>query len=272
MRDEVYHQYAKTLNRDHWWVAHRRALFRDWLARAQVLPEGTRRVLELGPGIGVEHEFLREYGPVTGVEISPIGAAYCRERGYAELLNEDLNGCDLGAGRFDLAVDFHVLYHRWVEDPALVLQRIFTALRPGGYLLLTEPAFAVLRRAHDEVVMAARRWNRSEIRQLVTGAGFELQHDSGFLSVIAPAALAMAVLDRFRSAGEDIKELHPASPQTEGVIRWLLAGERALLRHASLPFGTCWAVLARKPPASQHTRATTEKIGIPFRGTGTDQT
>lgn len=247
MRDEVYHQYAKTLSADHWWVSHRRALFKDWLARTVVRPDGTRAVLELGAGTGVEHDFLREYGAVTGVEISAIGAGYCRERGYAELLNDDLNTCNLGEGRFDLAVDFHVLYHRWVQDPGAVLHRIFTALRPGGYLLLTEPAFAILRRAHDEVVMAARRWNKGEIRDLVTGAGFEIERDSAFLSAIAPAALAMALLDRFRSAGEDIKELHPASPQTEAVIRWLLAGERSILRHVSMPFGTCWAVLARKP-------------------------
>jgi SAM-dependent methyltransferase len=247
MRDEVYHQYAKTLTADHWWVSHRRAIFSDWLARKGVQPDGTRDVLELGSGTGVEHEFLREYGPVTGVEISAIGAGYCREQGYAELLNDDANTCNLGEGRFDLAVDFHVLYHRWVQDPAAVLQRVFAALRPGGHLLLTEPAFEVLRRAHDEVVMAARRWNRSGIRKLVAGAGFELENDSGFLSAIAPAALALAVLDRFGSTGEDIKELHPTSPQTEGVIRWLLAGERALLRHVSIPFGTCWAVLARKP-------------------------
>src|SRR5262249_2928177 len=152
-------------------VSHRRAIFADWLERAGVRADATRHVLEIGCGAGVEHEFLRAYGPVTGVELSPIGAAYCREKGYAGLLPQDLNGTDFGTERFDLAVDFHVLYHRWVNDPGAVLARLCAALRPGGRLLLTEPAFAFLRRSHDDVVMAARRWNRAELGALVRAAG-----------------------------------------------------------------------------------------------------
>lgn len=246
MKDDVYHQYAKTLDPQHWWVSHRRAIFADWLARKGVHPDGKRRVLEIGCGAGVEYDFLQSYGPVTGVELSPIGAAYCRETGYAELLEQDLNTTELGQERFDLAVDFHVLYHRWVNDPGAVLKRICNALRPGGRLILTEPAFAFLRRSHDEVVMAARRWSRPEMSDLVRAAGFEVEHHSAFLSVIAPAAIALALVDRFRSSGEDIRELHPQSSRFEGVLRWLLARERDAIRRVSLPFGTCWAVLAIK--------------------------
>jgi SAM-dependent methyltransferase len=246
MKDDVYHQYAKTLDAQHWWVSHRRAIFADWLARKGVQPDGKRRVLELGCGAGIEHDYLQGYGPVTGVELSPIGAAYCREKGYAELLEQDLNTTEFGVERFDLAVDFHVLYHRWVNDPGAVLRRIFSALRPGGRLLLTEPAFEFLHRSHDEVVMAARRWNRSKLSELVRTAGFEVEHHSAFLSVISPAAIALALIDRFRPSGDDIRELHSQSSGMEGVLRWLLARERDVLRRISLPFGTCWAVLAIK--------------------------
>lgn len=247
MKDEVYHQYAQTLNAGHWWVAHRRAIFANWLKEQGVHADRSRSVLEIGSGSGVEHDFLSEYGPVTGIELSPVGVGYCRDRGYAELLHEDLNASNLGREKYDLAVDFHVLTHAWVHDPSAALKRMGESLRPGGRLLLTEPAFEFLRRSHDAVVMAERRWDKRALLEMIRAAGFVVERHSAFLSLIAPGAVTLALVDRFRSShGDDIRELHPTSPRVEKVVRWLLAGERALIKRRPLPFGTCWAVLARK--------------------------
>ncbi len=246
MLEAVYHQYAQTLD-GHWWVEHRRAILSHWLDELGMNPDGGRNVLELGSGVGAEFDFFRRFGPVTGVEISAVGASYCRRLGYTELLEGDLNHTDLGRDRFDLAADFHVLYHRWIDDPSAVLRGVYASLRPGGTLLLTEPAFEVLRRGHDDVVMAARRWSRRDLRDLVEGVGFRIQRFSAMLTLVAPGALFGAMFDRFRSSSDDIRELHSSSPLTDKLIRGVLGVERALIRSAPLPFGTCWALVAQKP-------------------------
>lgn len=247
MREEVYHQYAQDLSDEHWWVSHRRQLFTSWLAQSGAPRGGTNQVLELGSGVGTEFSFLSTLGSVTGIELSSVGARYCQQRGYARLVNADLNEVDFGQGAYDFVVDFHVLYHSWVKDPRAVLARLYDALKPGGYLLLSEPAYALLSRAHDRVVMAARRWNRKDLLQLITSAGYQVERWSGMLAPVLPLALAHAVVDRFRAPTSDIAELKGGSALAERALGWLLRGERSIAIRAPVPFGTCWAVLARKP-------------------------
>ena len=245
MQDAVYHQYAQALE-THWWADHRRAIFARWLLELGIAPDGSRELLEIGCGAGTEHTFLSRYGSVTGVEINPTGLAYCRTRGYGQLIAGDLNSVELPADRFDLAVDFHVLYHAWVRSPSEVLQRMRQSLRPGGRLIVSEPAYMLLRRAHDDVVMAARRWTRRALLDLITSSGFEVERCSGFLTLIAPVVLLSALRDRLRPPAHDIGELHPPGPVIDRALRAVMALERAMIRLHPLPVGTSWALAARR--------------------------
>ena len=248
MQDAVYHQYAQVM-RDHWWTDHRRKFMARWLRELGVVEGSNHPVLEIGCGAGTEHDFLRRYGPVTGIERNAIGLRYCEQRGYAELIAADLNTVELPSERFDLAVDFHVLYHQWVQDPGALLDRIRGALRPGGRLLLTEPAYMMLQRGHDKAVMAARRWNRRDLVELITSHGFRVERCSGFLTLLAPVVLLSLLRDRLQGPAphaEDVNELHPPHPLVDRVLRMIMTIERALMRVHSLPTGTCWALVARR--------------------------
>jgi SAM-dependent methyltransferase len=245
MDEVVYRQYAECFE-DHWWTDHRHRIFEMWLANEGVQPDGSRRVLEIGSGAGTEHWWLKRYGSVTGVELSPAGLKFCRERGYNELIADNLNTVSLPEQRFGLCVDFHVLYHHWIESPSAVLARLFQATEPGGYLLLTETAHEYLRRGHDEAVMAKRRFARRELEQLVQGAGFEVVRMSGFLTLLLPAVWLSLLLDRLRHQHE-VSELEPPARWVDRTLRIVMALERLLMRLFPLPTGTCWAVLARRP-------------------------
>jgi SAM-dependent methyltransferase len=247
MREGVYRQYAETFE-THWWADHRRRVVTRWLAEVGVSPDGSRRVLEIGSGAGTDHGYWSEFGPVTGVEISATGLEFCRQHAYAELIEGDLNAVDLPHDRFGLAVDFHVLYHEWVKDPAAVLARMRAALEPGGYLVMSEPAFEALRRGHDEVVMAARRWNRRELVELVRSAGFEVQRCSAYLTLLLPAVLLSLLLDKLRPTTHEVEEIRAPSPIVDRVLRLVMSLERLLMRVGSLPVGTSWLLLARRKP------------------------
>lgn len=251
MRDAVYHQYAQSFD-THWWAEHRRALVTRFLHQWGVDPDGSHEVLEVGCGAGTEHAFLHGYGNVTGIEINETGLGYCKRRGYATLIAGDLNEVALPAQHFDIAVDFHVLYHAWVLDPAQVLARMHDALRPGGCLVMSEPAYMLLRRGHDDAVMAARRWTRSDLLDLVRNAGFNVEVCTGFLTLLAPAVLLSLVGDRLRERNlakdthGDVDELQPPHPLVDRVLRSVMAVERQMIRMHPLPVGTCWALVARR--------------------------
>ena len=120
------------------------------------------------------------------------------------------------------------------------------ALKPGGHLVLTEPAYQALRRSHDDVVMAARRWNRRELIELITSAGFEVQRCTGFLTLLIPAVLLSKLRDRLQRATHDISELRPPNPFVDAVVRAVMALERGAIGLHALPTGTCWAIVARR--------------------------
>ena len=70
-----------------WWYVGRRAILADFLNRAQ--QEGsTQRILEIGCGSGGDLATLAAYGPVTGLERSPILASRARAREVAEAIHE----------------------------------------------------------------------------------------------------------------------------------------------------------------------------------------
>ena len=245
MRDGVYRQYAAAFE-THWWADHRRHVVTRWLAAVGVTPDGSHPVLEIGSGAGTDHGYWSRFGPVTGVEISATGLEFCRQRGYSELIEGDLNQLELPRERFELAADFHVLYHDWVKDPAAVLGRMRAALKPGGYLVMSEPAFEALRRGHDEAVMAARRWNRRELVELVRSAGFDVERCSGFLTLLLPAVVLSLLLDKLRPTAHEVDEIRAPSPLVDKVLRLVMGLERLLMRVGSLPAGTSWLLLARR--------------------------
>jgi SAM-dependent methyltransferase len=245
VREVVYRQYAEAFD-THWWADHRRRVVTRWLELAGVRPDGSHPVLEIGSGAGTDHAYWHQFGPVTGVEISKTGLAYCQGRGYAELIEGDLNHLELPHERFDLAVDFHVLYHEWVKDPAAVLGRMRQALKPGGYLVMSEPAFELLRRGHDEAVMAARRWTRGGLVELVKSAGFEVERCTGYLTLLLPAVLLSLLLDKLRPSAHEVDEIKRPSALVDGVLRAIMSVERFLMRLFPLPAGTSWLLLARR--------------------------
>lgn len=252
MRDAVYLQFARTLD-THWWARHRRALVARLLDVRGVDADGSREVLEIGSGAGTEHAFLRRYGRVTGIEVHETGLDFCRQRGYAQLIEQDLNEVEWPAERFDLAADFHVLYHTWVRDPARILSRVRRALRPGGRLALTEPAYEALRRSHDDAVMTARRWTRRDLLALVRGAGFEVEVCTGFLTLLAPLVAGSVLAEKVRTAAfgapvdrEDVAEVDDPSIVLDRVLRAVCAVERGWIRLHPLPVGVCWALVARR--------------------------
>lgn len=236
---------------DHWWGRARRLRAADLLAREGVLPDGSRRVLEIGPGVGSDHEFLAGYGPVTGVELDKTAIQYASRHTYARLIEQDLNAFEPEPASFELLVSFNVLYHAWVAEPPRVLARLVRGLEPGGFMVLTEPAYDWFRREHDEAVMTARRWSRRGLRELLEGAGLEPRRLGGFGALLFPALLASAGLERLRGrrnaqTDREVEELKPPLRPIEWALDRINGAERLLARRIDFPFGPTWIALARK--------------------------
>ena len=110
-----------------------------WLA--ELLPENTAALLDIGCGTGLElDEIFRRFPDlsVTGVDLSREMLAEL-SRKHADrrlaLLQADYFRCELGEACFDAAVAFETLHHFPAERKRGLFARIFRSLRPGGVWL-----------------------------------------------------------------------------------------------------------------------------------------
>jgi 2-polyprenyl-3-methyl-5-hydroxy-6-metoxy-1,4-benzoquinol methylase len=131
----------------------RESYYRDWDAkygmsharrdRILALATGTgMRVLDVGCAAGGLGALIRERGNwVGGVELSEAGSRQAAER-LDRVWSFDIEGewpDELSRGDFDLVVMGEVVEHLF--DPAAVLARAKTALKPGGRIIVTTPNF-----------------------------------------------------------------------------------------------------------------------------------
>jgi SAM-dependent methyltransferase len=176
MRPDEYRKLAETEDRMWYFRAlHRRRA--HWLAR--LLPPGPARVLDAGCGTGGFIRALRTVQPawtVAGVDLSPLACTLARERTGAVITEGSLTALPYADGSFDAVSTGDVLYH--IEDTAAVLGEFARCLRPGGVVVVNEPAYRWLWSYHDEATEGRHRFTRPELVGRLKAAGFTVRFAS----------------------------------------------------------------------------------------------
>jgi ubiquinone/menaquinone biosynthesis C-methylase UbiE len=96
------------------------------------------RMLDIGAARGAYLKACQDRGwQVTGIELSPEGRDYAREKYGMEFHNQPLETLAFPDGSFDAVHMNHVLEH--LVDPAETLREIHRVLSPGGLLVVEVP-------------------------------------------------------------------------------------------------------------------------------------
>jgi SAM-dependent methyltransferase len=228
---------------DHWWYRSTRALMaqllQPWLASRS---PSTTRILDAGCGPGGNGAWLADRGTVTGVDVAMEALEFVRARRPTTTpVRGGLTDLPLRDGSFDAAIAITVLYT--VRDDLSAIAELRRVLRPGGVVLVVEPAFALLRRAHDLTVHGRRRYRRHRLVAAIEEAGFRVRRATYAYSFLAPPAAVLGLLERGRTATDE----HRSDLQRgglDGVFATLAARERRWLVSRDVPFGSSVVVLA----------------------------
>ena len=145
-----------------------------WDVTRRLVPDGARTVLEVGcggGGFGARLSVGRDY---LGVEPDQQSSATARARVTAagaggEVRTGTVEDVVDPDRRFDLVCAFEVLEH--LEDDRAALADWVSRVRPGGWLLLSTPAFQARYAAWDEVVGHYRRYEPEQLRALLEAQG-----------------------------------------------------------------------------------------------------
>jgi len=150
---------------DHWWFVGRRLLFSELIRGFELALDA--EILDVGTSTGTNLRLLRDLGfaRITGVDQSPDAVRFCAEKGLGTVQLGDIRALQLPDRHFDLVLATDVIEH--VDDDLAALRELRRVLRPGGYLLLTVPAFHLLWGLQDEVSHHERRYRLRKLLKLL---------------------------------------------------------------------------------------------------------
>jgi SAM-dependent methyltransferase len=182
------------VDEQHWWYRGRRRIIAAELERLE-LPAHAR-VLDAGCGSGRTMVDLRRYGDVTGIELSEDAAAIARDRGCGEVVIGRVEQLPWDANSFELITCLDVIEH--TADDRVALGELRRVATPGGWTLLTVPAYQLLWSSHDVANHHYRRYSRRSLHAAATDAGWDVRRVTSFNSVLLAPAAAIRLARRGR--------------------------------------------------------------------------
>lgn len=245
MERAVYERMA-SLETTHWWFVGRRHVLTR-LLQSLKLPQGAR-ILEAGCGMGGNIAMLQRFGEVSAMEPDGPARAHVAERtGVAAVEGFLPDRVPFSPASFDAVCAFDVVEH--VDQDAASVAALAERVRPGGYLVVTVPAYQWMWSRHDESHHHKRRYTRPEITAMVRAAGLEVVKSSYFNAVLFPLAAVVRALKRVTGSQVEDDKL-PAAP-VNAVLGGLFAMEAPAVAAGSLPFGLSIVVVGRRPATHQ---------------------
>jgi SAM-dependent methyltransferase len=175
--------------RRHPWETERARFF---AREARLLAGGPARVLDVGSGDGFFAEKLVE-ALGDGTEVTCVDAAYT-DADLAEELPAGLSRARAlpSEAAFDGLVLLDVLEH--VEDDGAFLRSALRLVRPGGWALVSVPAWQSLFSRHDERLLHFRRYRPSAGRRLLEEGGLRIERSGGLFASLVPPRVAQKAL------------------------------------------------------------------------------
>lgn len=224
----------------------RRSIFRRILRECVPLPDDAR-ILDIGPGSGVNLEVLRDHGTVSVLDLDHESLLECRGAGAHHLVCGDAGAPPLQPGSIDLVCALDVLEHLADDTAALAAWR--ELLRPGGRLLLTVPALPVLWGRQDILSGHQRRYRRRQLERRLCEAGFAVERLTYFNTLlflpILAVRLCMRPFLRRTAGGGGGSDFSVFSFGLNGLLYRLFAAEGAWLVKRDLPVGVSLLCVAR---------------------------
>lgn len=240
--DKTLYQAHEDLEEEHWWFRGRRAVIRSFLF---LLPRRLSAALDIGCGTGRNAILLKEFAEdVEGMEDSEEALQLIQKKTpWLRITKGSLPDIPV-SHTFDLVTMFDVLEH--IEDDVKTLVSVREKLNPGGYLLLTVPAYRILWSEHDEMAHHKRRYAKRELLSKLKVANYEIIAASYFNTFLFPAVLFVRLFKRLLGITSGVSDFFMLPGPLNSILAKLFSSEAFFVSRIGLPFGVSLMCLAKK--------------------------
>jgi len=244
MEDEVYQKMYENEDTFWWNIGIRKvaaALLNKYISR-----KSENKILDVGCGTGSMFSLLRNYGSVWGIDASSTAVSYARRRGIANAVSQAFaEKMPFPNNYFDIVVCFDVLYHQWIGDEGAVVREMKRVLKPGGILILKEPAYDWLRSQHDKIFWTKRRFSKKKLVRVLRNAGFVILKSSYVSFLLFPLAFVKRFSERIWPEKHPFENLFASSKLMDN-LKFCLYAESAVIKYVNFPFGLSVMCVAKK--------------------------
>ncbi len=237
---------------EHWWFRWRFDLITEIVASLR--PGPSFRMLDAGCGTGQMLKCLERLGDAIGIDTSPLAIHYAKARGVRHLVQGSINAMPFPSATFDCVLALDVIEH--VDDDLGILTQLHEVVKPGGYLIVTVPAFQMLWSEHDVINLHKRRYRASGLRRLIEEAGFAIERVTYCNTLLTLPVFVTRKAKNLLRAFKHYRNIEPDPLESDltdyprainTALYWLLKGESRLMRHVNFPFGVSILAVARRP-------------------------
>ncbi|MEE8116593.1 MAG: class I SAM-dependent methyltransferase [Gemmatimonadales bacterium] len=226
----------------HWWISTRFEYVERVLALASERQQAVS-VVEFGCGTAQNLRFCRQRSRFKGKvdRLSGVDPGLSEPRRFAWMSDCDTVTPEATSGlSYDVLLAMDVLEH--IEDDAEALSHWLSFVKPGGYVLITVPAFDWLWSNHDERLGHVRRYTRSSVDRLSERCGLERIRTRYAFGYVLPIVVGVRKLLRPKGESTDLRR-HSAP------VNWLFkrAGQLEACFGGNRWAGTSVVGMFRKP-------------------------
>nr|VFJ60776.1 MAG: 2-polyprenyl-3-methyl-5-hydroxy-6-metoxy-1,4-benzoquinol methylase [Candidatus Kentron sp. FM]VFJ66620.1 MAG: 2-polyprenyl-3-methyl-5-hydroxy-6-metoxy-1,4-benzoquinol methylase [Candidatus Kentron sp. FM]VFK12888.1 MAG: 2-polyprenyl-3-methyl-5-hydroxy-6-metoxy-1,4-benzoquinol methylase [Candidatus Kentron sp. FM] len=174
----------------HFWYRGRHRFLLHTLGRHRPVGSGSLAIVDLGGGVGGWVRYLADRRPGHYQPLALADSSRTALRMAGDMLPEGVERYQIDLMKlgwrdhWDIAFLLDVLEH--LPDDLRALRQARAALKPGGLLFVTTPAFQQFWSHNDELAHHLRRYTRADFARLGKQAGLQLCDARYFMFLLSP--------------------------------------------------------------------------------------
>lgn len=236
------------IEQSYWWFVGKRFLVKSTLKRLSTKGSKQNEILDIGCGAGIILKLLERFGNAYGIELSEEAIRFLKQRDLNLVVRSDASKCiPFKTNSFSVITCLDVLEH--LEDDRSLIGEMFRICKPGGYVIVTVPAFESLWSPHDVALHHKRRYTKQQLLRMVRQFNWQIVQSSYYNTTLFLPILATKKLRTRLSKNRAVhSDFFIGLPDwLNRALSLLFISEIYCLKFLNLPFGVSLLLILQKP-------------------------